>query len=234
MRADPAAKVLATLLFVVVVAVTPAREYWAFAAYAGIVVAVAVAVRVPPLPALRRFGVEVPFVAYAILMPLVGQGPRVDVGPLSLSEAGLLAAWSLLAKATIGVAAAIVLAATTPVPDLLSGLERLRVPRRLVAIAGFMVRYGDVLAAELHRMRVARLSRGDDPRWLWQARAVASSIGLLFVRSYERGERVALAMASRGYTGTMPARCVPSGVAGWIMPLAIPAAAGGILARALT
>ena len=53
-------------------------------------------------------------------------------------------------------------------------------------------------------MRVARESRGDTARWLWHARAMASSAGALFVRSYERGERVYLAMESRGYTGSMP------------------------------
>ena len=51
---------------------------------------------------------------------------------------------------------------------------------------------------------MARESRGHDPRWIWQARAVASSAGALFIRSYERGERVHLAMLSRGFAGSMP------------------------------
>ena len=120
---------------------------------------------------------------------------------LSLSEPGLWAAWNIVAKGTLGVLAAIVLASTTPVADLLLGLERLRVPRVLTSIAGFMVRYLDVIAGEAARMRIARASRGYDPRWLWQARAIAASAGTLFVRSYERGERVHLAMCSRGYAG---------------------------------
>ena len=53
-------------------------------------------------------------------------------------------------------------------------------------------------------MHVARQSRGYDPRWLWQVRGMAASAGTLFVRSYERGERVYLAMLARGYDGTMP------------------------------
>jgi cobalt/nickel transport system permease protein len=39
---------------------------------------------------------------------------------------------------------------------------------------------------------------------MWQSKAVASSAGSLFVRSFERGERVYLAMASRGYDGSLP------------------------------
>ena len=68
----------------------------------------------------------------------------------------------------------------------------------------FMIRYGDVVTDEMSRMRIARESRGGRARWLWQARATATSAGALFVRSYERGERVYLAMESRGYTGSMP------------------------------
>jgi cobalt/nickel transport system permease protein len=68
-----------------------------------------------------------------------------------------------------------------------------------------MVRYLGIVAGEGRRMHVARQSRGYDPRWLWQARGIAASAGTLFVRSYERGERVYLAMLSRGYDGTMPA-----------------------------
>ena len=64
-----------------------------------------------------------------------------------------------------------------------------------------MVRYGDVIGDELRRMRIARESRGAGGSRLGQARAVATSAGALFVRSYERGERVYLAMASRGYVG---------------------------------
>jgi energy-coupling factor transporter transmembrane protein EcfT len=35
-------------------------------------------------------------------------------------------------------------------------------------------------------------------------KVIANSAGALFIRSYERGERVHLAMISRGYTGHMP------------------------------
>jgi cobalt/nickel transport system permease protein len=78
------------------------------------------------------------------------------------------------------------------------------VPSVLVAIAGFMVRYLELIAGELGRMRIAMTSRGHDPRWLWQARPIATAAGALFIRSYERGERVHSAMVSRGFTGEMP------------------------------
>ena len=53
-------------------------------------------------------------------------------------------------------------------------------------------------------MRLARLSRGHDPRFLWQVGATARGVGALFLRAFERGERVYLAMLSRGFDGAMP------------------------------
>jgi cobalt/nickel transport system permease protein len=90
-----------------------------------------------------------------------------------------------------------------------------------------MIRYVDVVAEDMRRMKVARESRGYDPRWLWQARALGASIGALFIRSYERGERVYLAMLSRGYVGRVPQ--IDGAVAGsgaWAAALALPAVAG--------
>jgi cobalt/nickel transport system permease protein len=191
-RLPPAAKVAGTVLFVFAVVATPRGAFAAFAVHAAVVVLAARAARLPARWVLGRMRVELPFVAFAVLLPVLG------------GDDGWWAAWNILAKATLGVAAAVVLAGSTPVAELLAGLDRLRLPRALTAIAGFMVRYLDVIAGEAGRMRVARLSRGDDPRWLWQSRAIASSAGTLFVRAYERGERVHLAMLSRGFTGTMP------------------------------
>ncbi len=203
-RLPPEVKIAATLAVVVAVVATPREAIPAFGAHLALILAVAAAARIPPASLLGRLVIEIPFVAFAAFLPLVGGGERVDVGPLALSVEGSWAAWNILAKATLGVLAASVLAATTEVPDLLVGLRRLRVPGPIVAIAAFMTRYLDVLVAQLHRMQVARVSRGDDPRWWWQARAVATTAGALFLRSYERGERVYLAMCARGYDGGIP------------------------------
>ncbi|MBA3764736.1 MAG: cobalt ECF transporter T component CbiQ [Actinobacteria bacterium] len=200
----PEAKIAATVAFVFAVVATPREAAWAFGLDALVLAGVARLARLPARLALQRLRIELPFLAFAVFMPIVGAAPRVDVLAVSLSEPGLWAAWNIVVKGTLGVLAAIILAATTPVTELLAGLERLRVPRVLTAIAGFMVRYLDVINSEAARMRVARLSRGYDPRWIWQARAIAATGGTMFVRSYERGERVYLAMCSRGYNGSMP------------------------------
>jgi cobalt/nickel transport system permease protein len=206
-RLAPEVKVAATLAFVLAVVATPRHAGWAFAVDAGLVAGVARAAGLP-LPALaRRLVIELPFLAFALFLPLVGEAPHTEVpffgAALTLSEPGLWAAWNVVVKGTLGVAATVLLASTTSVAELLYGLDRLRVPRAFTTIAGFMVRYGEVIVGEARRMRIARLSRGHDPRWIWQARAVASTAGTLFIRSYERGERIHVAMLSRGYSGTL-------------------------------
>ncbi len=203
-RLPPECKVAATLLFVVAVVATPREAWWAFVLDLGVLLGLARLGRVPVGLVARRLVLEAPFLAFAVLLPFVAAGPRVDVGPLSLSESGLWGAWNVVAKGTLGAMAAVLLVSTTELAAVLRGLERLHVPRAFTTVAGFMVRYADVVSGEMHRMSVARQARGHDPRWLWQARAVAASAGALFVRSYERGERVYLAMVSRGYDGTMP------------------------------
>jgi cobalt/nickel transport system permease protein len=203
-RLDPSVKIACLVAFLFAVVATPAPQVWAFAVFLALVLGVAALARMPVRVLVRRLAIEVPFVAFAIAMPFVGHGPHVTVFGVSLSEPGLWAAWSILAKATLGVLATSLLAWSTPVADVLAGLEALHVPSALVAIASFMVRYLDVVGSELRRLQIARVSRGDDPRWLWQGRAVASTAGTMFVRSFERGERVHQAMLARGFDGHMP------------------------------
>ncbi|MGA1722441.1 MAG: cobalt ECF transporter T component CbiQ, partial [Ilumatobacteraceae bacterium] len=151
-----------------------------------------------------RLAVIIPFLTFAALVPFVAGGEEVDVLGIGLSRDGLWGAWNVAAKASIGATASIILSATTSVPEILRALTRLRVPKVLVSIMAFMMRYLDLLVDQLGRMRTSMTARCHDPRWLWQAKPIASSAGALFVRSYERGERVHQAMLSRGFTGTMP------------------------------
>ena len=154
------AKIAAVLVFVLVVVLTPRTQFWAFGVYFALVLVAVATSRVPVRYFATRMVVEVPFLLFALLMPFIATGPRVEVGPLSLSEAGLLGAWALIAKGTLGVMASLVLATTTEPRDVVAGLERLRMPHQLVQIMGFMVRYLEVVTGELHRMRIARESRG--------------------------------------------------------------------------
>ncbi|WP_326697995.1 cobalt ECF transporter T component CbiQ [Streptomyces sp. NBC_01754] len=203
-RLPPHCKLVAVLGFVVVVVSTPREALWAFALYAVLLAAVAAVARVPAGFLLKRLVIEVPFVAFALLMPFVVPGEQTGLLGLSVSVPGLWGAWNVLAKGTLGVAASVLLASTTELRSLLLGLQRLKLPPMLVQIASFMLRYGDVVTDELRRMSIARRSRGFEARGVRHWGVLAKTAGALFIRSYERGERVHLAMVSRGYTGTLP------------------------------
>ena len=156
----PESKVAATVAFIFAVVATPREAVWAFAVDLCIVFAVAAIGGVPIGHLVRRLTIEIPFLLFAVFLPFVGRPPNVEVLGLSLSEAGLWAAFGIVVKGSLGVLATVVLASTTSIPDILAGLERLRVPQVLVAITAFMIRYGDVAdrrsAADARRARVTR------------------------------------------------------------------------------
>ncbi|MGZ8648902.1 MAG: cobalt ECF transporter T component CbiQ [Solirubrobacteraceae bacterium] len=204
-RLDPRAK-LAGLGGITVIAVsTPLRAWPAFVACGLALAAIAALARIGPGTVWSRVKVIVPLVVFvAAFVPFVRGGPAVEVGPLSLSETGLATCALVTVKASIGAVSAVLLGATTSVPDVLHALERLRVPRLLVVIAGFMYRYVFVIADEARRMRAALAARAYRPRHLGQVATLGRMVTALFLRSYERGERVYLAMLARGYAGAMP------------------------------
>ena len=230
-RLQPEIKLVACLLFVAAVVATPREAMWAFGGHAVLVAGAAAAGRLPVGFVARRMLIEIPFLIFALALPFFGRGERIDILFFSVSREGLWGAWNVLAKASLGAAAAIVLAGTTQVPELLRGFERLRMPKVIGSIMGFMVRYLDVVIGELQRMRIALRSRGYAPRWIGDARALASTAGTLFIRSYERGERVYLAMLSRGFTGSIPDVGGGSAPAAhWVGSVAVGLAAGALAA----
>ncbi len=170
--------------------------------------------RIGPLRLMRGAFVALPFLL--VSLPLVFIRPEdpiavLQLGPLELTVSGLgLRMFTTIAlKSWLSVQVALLLTYTTPFHDLLDALRELRMPRILVAIIGFMYRYLAVLGDEAHRMMRARASRSAgsaDGRGggsiAWRARVTGSMVGSLFLRSYERSERIYAAMQARGFQGT--------------------------------
>jgi len=221
-RLAPHLKIVAAFGFVIAVVITPREAWWAFGWYLMGIVVVAEVARLRPAFLLARLIVILPFVLAAATLPFLEGAPAWH----GLSIEGLWDLWNVAAKASLGAWASILLASTTEAPDIVRGLETLHVPRVLTGIMGFMIRYLDVVAGEMAAMRVAMRSRGYHPRWLGEVGALARGFGALFVRSFERGERVYRAMISRGYTGRMPVEQAAATTAGMVASsLAVPVAA---------
>ena len=137
-------------------------------------------------------------------MPFFGTGAKIQVGPFDLYREGIIAGSGIVVKGTLGVLTAIILSTSTTAREILRGLERLRLPALMVQIASFMLRYVNVVNDEMERMKVARESRGFEATGIKHWKVLATAAGALFIRSYERGERVHLSMLSRGYDGVLP------------------------------
>lgn len=133
----------------------------------------------------------------------------IDVGPLTLtvSAEGLRRFLTILAGSWLSVQVALLLAFTTPFHDLVDGLRELRVPKIIISIISFMYRYLAVLSDEGGRMlraRDARAAAGEGRSGgsiRWRAAVTGRMVGSLFLRAYERSERIYAAMQARGFEG---------------------------------
>ena len=192
------------LLFITIVVITPITNWAAYIGYFLLLLILISISQIPYLIVFKRALIEIPFIFFAILMPFFGTGERFEFLFFNFYREGLLAGAGIVAKGTIGVISAIILSSSTSAREILRGLERLHLPSLMVQIASFMLRYVNVVNDEMERMKVARASRGFEATGVKHWRVLATAAGALFIRSYERGERVHLAMLSRGYSGTLP------------------------------
>lgn len=91
---------------------------------------------------------------------------------------------------------------TSPFPVTLNALVRLRVPNMIVQMISLTHRYIFVFHHEAKRMATGMQARGFQRRTNMDTlKATGNFIGMLFVRSFERTERVYDAMLARGYSG---------------------------------
>jgi cobalt/nickel transport system permease protein len=197
-------KIIAAVAFILIVVSTPVTQWPAFIAYFVWLMTVVFIAKIPFLLLLKRSLIEIPFIFFAILMPFFGTGEKVQVGPFDLYREGLIAGSGIVVKGTLGVMTAIVLSTSTTAREILRGFERLKLPVLMVQITSFMLRYVNVVNDEMERMKIARESRGFEATGIKHWKVLATAAGALFIRSYERGERVHLSMLSRGYEGVLP------------------------------
>jgi len=197
-------KILSAFSSLIIIVLTPLSNWPAHIFYYLVIFSLIKVSKVPIFKVLKRATIEIPFIFFAILMPFISGVKDLDIGIISISSEGAYAGGSIIVKATAGTLISVLLGATTTVRSLLRGFTKLRMPTLLVQIATFMLRYVNVISAESERMEVARQSRGFIATGPKHWKVLAQAAGTLFIRSYERGERVHLAMLSRGYVGTLP------------------------------
>jgi cobalt/nickel transport system permease protein len=211
-RLDARVKVILALVAIVSCVLLPDAAWLAFALTWGLVVLGSVLADVGPLFVLKRSVVALPFAlaAVSVVFTLPGQTiADATIGPwtLTATDRGLARFVSIVIRSWLSIQIAVLLVTTTPFPELMHALRHLRVPALLVAVISLMYRYLAVLVDEASRLlrardaRSARLPGRRGPSVVWRAGVAGHMVGQLFLRSYERSDRVYAAMLARGYRG---------------------------------
>ena len=212
-RLDPRAKVLVTVAFILSNALLPDGAWTAFAVSWLFLLFVNILSNLGFLFTFKRSFIALPFalVAITVLFSIPGRALSTFhflFWDLTITDMGLLRFVSILVRSWLSVQMAIMLVATARFPDIIHALEHLRVPSILTTIIAFLYRYLFVLADEVFRLLRARESRSaastgsrSGGSVAWRAEVAGNMAGQLFLRSYERSDRVYNAMLARGYTG---------------------------------
>ncbi len=208
-------KLCAALATVLAISTFPVATGSRPAAVTAVLAAVWVLSRVPFRYVLRRLLAATPFIAMAAALPLVSAVPD---GPLVAAAV----AW----KAYSAILLLSMLAATTPVEDIVESLRLLGAPRGLALTATLMHRYLFVLLEEWRRIARARDCRIGRKVTTGRTRAWAHQAAMVFVRGWDRADRVAQAMLARGFQGEFPRLRGPKArvadvACGLLLPLAV-------------
>jgi cobalt/nickel transport system permease protein len=202
-RLDPRAKVIATMLFLLTVISFPKYEIIALAPFFLFPVLIMTIGEIPVRFIIRKIIVVSPFAVFiGIFNPLL-DAKTFAVIPGFFVSAGWISFVSILLKFALTISAALLLIATTSFPGVCHALRRLGFPALFVSQLLFLYRYLFVLMEEAMRIIRARDMRSFGTRGAGM-KVVVRLIGILFLRTVDRAERIYYAMLSRGFQGDIP------------------------------
>jgi cobalt/nickel transport system permease protein len=230
---DARVKFVLALAFILTAALVPAGAWPVYILLFAVDLSVEILSELGVVYVLKRSILALPFVLAAVpVIFTIQQGTTLfsfDIGPWTLTaySAGLVRFISIALKSWLSLQMAIVLAASTPFPELLVAMRALHIPRLIVAIFSLMWRYLFVLVDEALRLMRARTARSghSDQAGLktggsiaWRARVTGGMAGSLFLRGIERSDRIYMAMLARGYDGEVRSFPLPElGRGSWII-----------------
>lgn len=217
--ADPRVKLVLALATILAANATPVRAWPVHLAYYVLLGAVALWARLSLRHVAARSALALPFVLMAAAgLPFVREGePLMSMNllglPVTVTDVGLNRFTTILVRSWLSVLVTVTLVVTTRFAEIVRAMRSLGVPLVLTSIMALMYRYLYILVEEARRLMLARDARSAEPaaqdarhgrvgRGLgWQAQVTGHMIGTLFLRTYERSERVYCAMLARGFTG---------------------------------
>jgi cobalt/nickel transport system permease protein len=204
-RLDARAKVLVTLVFILSVVSFGRYELAALFPFFVFPAAMVARGNLPAGHIAKKVALLSPFaLAVGLFNPLFDREVLVQLGPLGVSG-GWISFASIIVRALLTVGAALILIALTGFPAVCQALERLGMPRVFAVQLLFLYRYLFVLTEEGSRAARARELRSCGRRGLG-ASSFGPLVGHLLLRTWQRAERIHMAMLARGFTGDFHAR----------------------------
>ncbi len=214
-HAPAGVKLALALAYIVAVNVTPSRAWPVYGLQALMVMIALLIAHLSGRAVTARLAAAAPFaLLVGIGLPFTEAGRVVvtaHIGPilLTVTDTGLHSFAIVSTRAGLSLLAAVILGLTTPFADMVRSMQRVGLPAELAQVLLLMYRYLDVLVDEARRLIRAHAARSAiDPTvnraggtFLWRARVTGNMVGTLFLRAYERSERVYQAMLARGFDG---------------------------------
>jgi cobalt/nickel transport system permease protein len=202
-RLDPRAKVIATMLFLFTVISFPKYEVVALVPFFLFPVLLMTIGEIPVWFIFKKVMLVSPFAIFiGIFNPILDTRTAVVIFGVSLS-AGWISFLSILLKFTLTISTALLLIATTSFPGVCHAFRRLGFPSLFISQLFFLYRYLFVLMEEVMRIIRARDMRSFGRRGTG-VKVFVRLVGILFLRTVDRAERIYYAMLSRGFQGDIP------------------------------
>ncbi|PZV12160.1 MAG: cobalt ECF transporter T component CbiQ [Pseudanabaena sp.] len=206
-------RLICIFLLVFAIALTAMGKWWTWTLYGAVSLPILYWSQVDLRLLGKRMAIELAFISVILLGTLFRGGGQIlwQWGWLQITTNGLVILGSVSVKAFLSLLLLNILTLSTSVPLLLQALVTLKVPPLLVSIIASMYRYILVLTNEFKAMRRAATARNFAPQNIynhqrhdrpWQRQVLGNMLGVLFIRTYDRGDRIYQAMLARGYQGT--------------------------------
>lgn len=126
---------------------------------------------------------------------------------IQITDTGLNWAILLFGRLITSLTAIVLLSSTSPMQEIVASFRKLKMPKELAMILSITVRFLFVFIDELTTIRNAQKSRNFNIHsklvpYRWIVKQVGYTIAMMFLKSYEQGERVHKSMVSRGFSDT--------------------------------
>lgn len=141
----------------------------------------------------------------AIFQPFIQPGDVLYTLPFGIHVTlqGLQFAQLLLSRLVISITSIVLFSYITPMKDIAEAFRRLHMPNEFAMIFSLFVRFLFLFYDELNTIRHAQASRcfsmTNKTPYLWKVKQMGYLFLMMFLRAYDRGEKVYSSMASRGY-----------------------------------